>query len=338
MTRSITGVYQDPLDELWLGVARTVGLRVRRTPDAYAGTDGRGTLWIGSPEGLDADDCLAQMILHELCHALVQGPDAFDRPDWGLDNTSERDLDREHAALRLQAALLAPYGLRDVLAPTTDHRAYYDALPDAPLMPGGRSDVVILARTGRNRADRHPFSPTLFDALDRTARVARIVAGALPAGSEALLAAVRKPQPTHPATGFFCSEASSASCHQCAFGVSDRGELRCFKAGVAVRRTDPACERFEPELDCENCGACCREAYGTVELGDRDGVTQTHQELVEEHEGRRRLKRVGERCIALSPSEPFRCQIYPDRPQTCRDFERGGEHCLTARRRVGLSL
>ena len=35
---------------------------------------------------------------------------------------------------------------------------------------------------------------------------------------------------------------------------------------------------------------------------------------------------------------PMACEIYEGRPQTCRDFTLGGEHCLTARRRVGLSL
>jgi hypothetical protein len=34
----------------------------------------------------------------------------------------------------------------------------------------------------------------------------------------------------------------------------------------------------------------------------------------------------------------FRCVIYDDRPRTCREFTLGSEHCLTARRRVGLSL
>ena len=59
---------------------------------------------------------LAQLILHELCHALVEGPGALNRPDWGLDNESARDVEREHACLRLQARLAqrqrleSPYG------------------------------------------------------------------------------------------------------------------------------------------------------------------------------------------------------------------------------------
>jgi len=34
----------------------------------------------------------------------------------------------------------------------------------------------------------------------------------------------------------------------------------------------------------------------------------------------------------------YQCTIYDDRPRTCRDFTLGSNHCLTARRRVGLSL
>ena len=67
--------YIDPLTQVWLGAARRIGLRVVRTPDAYAATDGRGTLAIGDDATLDADDSLAQMIFHELCHSLVEGED-----------------------------------------------------------------------------------------------------------------------------------------------------------------------------------------------------------------------------------------------------------------------
>src|SRR5690606_19417193 len=99
----------------------------------FASTDGRRRIVLGAPQTLDADDSLAQMILHELCHALVEGEEALDRPDWGLDNRTDRDLPRERACLRLQAALAAEHGLRTFLAPTTDHRPFYDSLPQAPL-------------------------------------------------------------------------------------------------------------------------------------------------------------------------------------------------------------
>jgi len=62
------------------------------------------------------------------------------------------------------------------------------------------------------------------------------------------------------------------------------------------------------------------------------------------------MKRNGDRCIALAGGVeekkpdgtavfvPYACSIYADRPKSCQEFERHGEHCLTARRRVGLSL
>ena len=51
-------------------------------PHAYATTNGRGVIGIGERDTLDGDDCLAQLILHELCHALVQG-EALMRPGSG---------------------------------------------------------------------------------------------------------------------------------------------------------------------------------------------------------------------------------------------------------------
>ena len=81
--RTITHRYDDPLDLLWLETARAIGLRVTRSAEVFAATDGRGTLTVGEASTLDADDCLAQMIFHELCHSLVQGPRASRSPTGG---------------------------------------------------------------------------------------------------------------------------------------------------------------------------------------------------------------------------------------------------------------
>src|SRR3569623_641307 len=86
VSREVTSRYIDPLTQVWLGAPRRIGRRVVRSPDAYASTDGRGSLAIGSSETLDADDSLALMIFHELCHSLVEGDASFQRPDWGMDN------------------------------------------------------------------------------------------------------------------------------------------------------------------------------------------------------------------------------------------------------------
>ena len=96
--------------------------------------------------------------------------------------------------------------------------------------------------------------------------------------------------------------------------------------------------QWEAALDCQACGACCREAYGAVEVGARDPVLRRHPELIEHIGTRRTIRRDGLLCGALAKSnETYACTIYDDRPKTCRDFERGGRHCLDARRRLGLS-
>jgi hypothetical protein len=173
--RTVRRRYVDPLDAIWLRVADDVGLRVVRAPDAFASTDGRGQLLLGTPETLDADDCLAQMIFHELCHALVQGPASFAEVDWGLDNETERDVVREHACLRVQAALLAPLDLRVAFAPTTDFREWYDALPDDPLEGSSEDASIALAQEALARVDTPPWAPHLRRALDASARVVAAV-------------------------------------------------------------------------------------------------------------------------------------------------------------------
>ena len=169
MTREPQRKYLDPLDAIWLTVARRIGFRVERSADVYASTDGNGLMLIGAPETLDPDDCLAQMVLHELCHSLIEGSGSLAVPDFGLDNESSRDAGREHACLRLQAALTDAHGLRTTLAPTTDFRAYYDGLPDDPL--AGDDPTARLARAGAHRAAAPPWSPHLEAALRATAAV-----------------------------------------------------------------------------------------------------------------------------------------------------------------------
>ena len=128
---------------------------------------------LGTPETLDPDDCLAQMILHELCHSLVEGTKSLRVPDFGLDNETLRDVSREHACLRLQAWLTGRFGLRRVLAPTTDFRSYYDELPPDPLAAGDDPSVAM-ARAGAERSDHSPWAPHLQAALEATAGVLRV--------------------------------------------------------------------------------------------------------------------------------------------------------------------
>jgi len=92
-------------------------------------------------------------------------------------------------------------------------------------------------------------------------------------------------------------------------------------------------------------GACCRAAYHSVEVSRRDPVVKAQPSFVVDRGSYLELARAGDRCAALDGGDvegervqPYRCVIYDDRPRTCRDFTLGSEHCLTARRRVGLSL
>src|SRR5690606_26945440 len=151
MDRHIEHAYGDPLDLVWLGCARELGMRVERSDDVFASWDGAGTLTLTTPAHYDPDDALAPLVLHERCHHLVEGPASWRKPDWGLDNTDDRHRVREHACHRLQAALTDGYGLRAVLAPTTTHRVYYDALPVDPLRPG-QDPAIEPAREGWLRA------------------------------------------------------------------------------------------------------------------------------------------------------------------------------------------
>jgi Fe-S-cluster containining protein len=87
-----------------------------------------------------------------------------------------------------------------------------------------------------------------------------------------------------------------------------------------------------------------------VQVSTRDPVRKKHPELVVLRGPYLEIRREGDRCSMLGGGavttrpdgtrhhEPYACAIYADRPRTCRDFTNGGEHCLTARRRVGLSL
>jgi len=356
MNRPIDARYLDPADQLWLACAERVGLKVTRTPDAYATTNGRASLAIGTAETLDADDCLAQMVFHELCHSLIEGEESFDKPDWGLDNTSARDTEREHGCLRLQAHLAHRHGLRQVLAPTTDFRDYYDRLPADPLADRHLPATQLAIRAVR-RAALPPWGPHLGQALAATAAIARAV-GELPGRASkappSLWDLVEAAPPAHPTGLPGTIDTSGESCGTCAWRFTagpGRPVDRCRQVdGARVAEEWPRCERWEPVLDCQECGACCRAAYHSVTVSRRDRVLELHPELVVDRGQYVELRRSGDRCAALAggrlerPADessafvPYRCLIYPDRPKPCRDFENAGEHCLTARRRVGLSL
>jgi hypothetical protein len=343
VARQVTHRYVDPLAQVWIGAARRIGLRVVRTADAYAATDGRGTLAIGDDATLDADDSLGQMIFHELCHSLVEGEAAFARPDWGMDNTGPDHDWREHACLRAQWVLAGRHGLRAVLAPTTEFRAFWDTLA-GDVLADRRDRSVVAAIAAVRRAEHPPWAPALGEALAATARIAaeaaRFAADTRDPVAPPLWRAALAPPAPHP-TGLPAGEAD-ATCAACAWRYDQRGGARCRQAGAKIDPAWRACERYEPALDCQDCGACCRAAYHSVEVARRDPAVRAQPAYVVDRGAYLEIRREGDRCAALSggtAEEPrYRCAIYDDRPRTCRDFTRGSAHCLTARRRVGLSL
>jgi hypothetical protein len=338
--REVSHRYVDPLAQIWLGAARRIGLRVERTPDAYAATDGRGTLAIGDDTALDADDSLAQMVFHELCHSLVEGEASFARPDWGMDNTGPDHDWREHACLRVQWLLAGRHGLRGLFAPTTEFRAFWDGF-SGDVLADRRDPSVPAAIAGVRRADQPPWAPALGEALAATARIAADAARFASPGT--LWLGVAPPPDAHP-TGLPAG-AGAGTCGTCAWRHDHRGGARCRQAEARVEPSWPACERYEVALDCQTCGACCRAAYHSVEVSARDPVCKAHPELVVNRGNYLEIRRAGDRCAALEggivehgTTTRYHCAIYDDRPRTCRDFTLGSVHCLTARRRVGLSL
>ncbi|MEY2700399.1 MAG: hypothetical protein RIQ52_1154 [Pseudomonadota bacterium] len=366
--RRVEAVYSDPLARIWLACAEAAGFRVARSDSVYASSDGQGTLWIGHDALLDADDQLAQMILHELCHALVEGEAGERLPDWGLDNASSRHTWREHACLRLQAALTAPWGLRAFLAPTTDFRVSFwqqlgpDPFEAAQSAGGRREPSCVAARLGMWRAAQPRWREPLAQALRASAAIAALVprhlgldAAMHPAHS--LWACTEPVPPAHPA-GAECVVLphvadAGKKCADCAWswqaaaraGRPAAPRLKCHRMpGARLDADTLGCQYWESRetLHCLSCGACCREAYDTVEVGAREAVIRMHPDLVEKKDGRYRLRREGERCAALrggtTPCDDYSCSIYADRPSTCRGFALGSANCLDARRRIGLSL
>src|SRR5262249_56391877 len=84
-------------------------------------------------------------------------------------------------------------------------------------------------------------------------------------------------------------------------GHASGGVERCrHAAGARVDKDWPGCERWEPELDCQDCGACCREAYHSVTVPRRDPAIARHPELVVTRNGYLQIRRVDDRCAALT--------------------------------------
>lgn len=339
--RAVLHRYDDPVDAVWVALLAELGFELHRDDGAYASFDGDRTLTIATPATLDADDCLAQMILHELCHAMVAGDRGRAALDWGLDNTSARDLVAEHATHRLQAALADRHGLRGLLAVTTDWRPYWDALPADPLADDDAdAGAIERARRAAMTGRRWGWLPRIDAALARTAAVAGAVRAV--AAESSLWALTR---PLHVLGTPRLAGRDGARCGDCAWqhrdGPGDAPRCRQHGDRALPSLDEPACERFEPTFDrdeCARCGACCRQAFHLVPVDEDAPLVSAHPELVAADDHGLHVPRPGGFCAALeAPCAPYRCRVYPLRPTSCDDFEVAGASCLDARQRLGLS-
>ena len=341
--RPIVHRYEDPADLIWLRAAADLGLTIERSHDAFAAYDGKGTLTIADSADFDPDDCVAQMIFHEICHWLVVGVHGKHMADWGLSNVDDRDLVYEYAAHRVQAALADRYGLRDFMAVTTDWRPYWDALPENPLADGD-DPAIKFAQKAFHLAQEPPFAAVLTRSLSATAAIADVVRDVVEPSSLWSLTRARH------RLGSLMSSDEGLRCGSCAWAIAGKSGLRCRqhkpsgKNAPVVEADERACDRWESTLTEENCGACgacCRQGYDLVAVGERDPFKKLHPELLQLHNGEHIVPRPGGVCVALdgdgTAATEYRCRHYATRPKNCADFEVAGENCLIARRRVGLS-
>lgn len=135
-------------------------------------------------------------------------------------------------------------------------------------------------------------------------------------------------------------EHQSETCGSCIwahFRGPGTKKLRCV--GTNFKRVEAdwsACQHWtSKELDCLDCGACCGAAFDVVEVSRQDPVRKRQPDWIVKRDGRYQMKRrPNNTCQALQ--NDMKCSIYAERPQCCRDFERGGANCWFARRRIGL--
>lgn len=172
--RHIQYQYQDPLTLIWLHTLEQMEWTLERSHDVFASWDGQGTLTLGYEHDLDPDDHLAQMVLHEVCHACIEGPQSWTLIDWGLYNFDHRDLHREYACHHLQAYLADQVGLRTFFAPTTQWREYYDQLQSNPLQTG-EAHIRLLAQQGWQCLQKSSWYTPIKKALLATQQIQHIL-------------------------------------------------------------------------------------------------------------------------------------------------------------------
>jgi len=328
--------YEDSVSNVWVMAARQIGLA--RAGESADGKDVAG---------------VSQAIFDRLCRSLIEGHDSFVKSDSepGADATALHW--RDQARLRLQWVLCSQWNLHGWFVPAENARAFWLSLDETLL--DDKSDLAVRAASvALVRAGRAPWAPIFTETLAATRDLVR--------------ADVSK-RAEHPTGAFAVRADESKRCEQCAWAYTRGFLLACRQVDAAtvgaqhknIEAEWPACERFEPALDCQPCGACCREAFQTVQVGAREPIRRTHPAMVVDHGTRQELRRTPTtgldivvdkpaptRCASLGGGDlvqlgtrttvsDYGCQIYEARPQACRSFTAGSESCLVARRRVGMS-
>lgn len=344
-------LYLDPLDQIWISVATEFGLTLMRDASTYASTNGNGLLTIATTDCLDSDDCLAQMILHEVCHGLTEGEASFGKADWGLpnmpDQVNESTKIREHACLRLQAALTRPYGLDQLLAPTTEFRAYYDQLPENPIQSLSlvQDPACMIAQEALQLARKAPYHQILRKALSKTASIHQMMKNlSFPSSKIPSIWKTAPPPLLHPSLFPFSKENKEHTCQTCAWFQQQKGECSkskvFFESNPKISKHSSACVMYEKSLDCQSCAACCRDFFELVPIRKTDTILKKAPFLIQKQDNRFFMRREHKKCVALEHlnSQSHHCSIYQDRPQTCQDFTQGSQACLLARQKTGISL
>ncbi len=95
-----------------------------------------------------------------------------------------------------------------------------------------------------------------------------------------------------------------------------------------------------PILDCDDCSACCMNVghphFWRFSADPHwQALPQALKEQVNTYIESLQEDDLGQPCIWLD-LETRRCQHYEHRPQMCRDFEVGGEHCRRLRKNAGM--
>jgi len=237
---------------------------------------------------------------------------------------STRDDTRTNAApdtaTTLGAALATRYDLTGVLNTDTHtspmrHRAWTEAV-------------------------RGPRARTLVGALLQTHAIAR------EAKASGIEGPWRDTTALHPTSVARASH--RGRCGDCAWAVVHEDHtVHCQQAARGgpypeLHRDTAACYRHEERLtgaDCLGCGACCRGGFDRVAVEASSSIHRQYSDWIIHEDDGAFLPRPGGQCVALTTSaeRTWPCSIYTQRPRSCRDFEVGGEACLLARRRMGIS-